>query len=101
MVLVPCRLRHINGRGVWQRSIDKFTICFSYSPTFPHPTDLGRLSSDGKTGLHPAGARAVPLEAGGDQEHRQDIYLDSILYFLYGSLPHTGCNGVFVDHHTQ
>ena len=77
---------------------DLFTICFSYFPTFPHPTDLGRLSSDGKASLHPAGARAVPLEAGGDPEHRQNIYLDSFLYFLNVLYD---CNGDFINHYTE
>ena len=84
----------IKGGESGSGRFDEFTFCFSYSPTFPHPTDLGRLSGDGKTRLHPAGARAVPLEAGGDPEHRQNISID---YFLYGSLPHAGCNGDFID----
>ncbi|KAK1692835.1 hypothetical protein QYE76_009532 [Lolium multiflorum] len=46
------------------------------APPPPSPPYRSReAQNDGKTSLHPGGARAVPLETGGDQEDPQIIYL--------------------------
>ncbi|KAK1662939.1 hypothetical protein QYE76_051098 [Lolium multiflorum] len=63
------------------------------SPQPRKPYRSREAQNDGKTSLHPGGARAVPLETGGDQKDLQIIYLAHSL--SASRLQRAGDDGIF------
>ncbi|KAK1653336.1 hypothetical protein QYE76_071141 [Lolium multiflorum] len=95
LVEVPDGAKRVGCKWIYKTKYDpKGNIESSLLSPQPHkPYRSREAQNDGKTSLHPGGARAVPLETGGDQEDLQIIYLAHSL--SASRLQRAGDDGIF------